>query len=109
MAIEKLRVTQDYEKLSDEYKEQIKLVYPEGYIQHLIRFRNKKGENVSSLRFETADKIYLVRMSIQEAREIVHEDSDYDNNGKLKDEARSEYEDKYSDVEYLSDNENYDE
>lgn len=105
----KLRVIQDYEKLSNEIKEQIKLVYPEGFSAHLIEFKNKNGEKVSALPFETFEKIYMVRMSITKAERIIMEDSDYDEDGLLKDHIKEKYEDDYSDIEYLSENENYDE
>lgn len=108
MEINKMRVIQDYDKLSDEIKEQIKLVYPEGYSQHLIEFRNIKGELVSALPFETFEKIYMVRMSIKRAEQIIDDDADYDDDGNLKDKAKEKYQDEYSDVEYLSENENYD-
>jgi hypothetical protein len=109
MESNKLKVIQDYEKLTDELKEQIKLVYPEGYSQHLISFNNSKGEKVSALRFETFEKIYLVRMSIRKAEQIIEDDTDYDDDGNLKDNIKEKYEDEYSDIEYLSENENYDE
>lgn len=104
----KLRVTQEYERLSDELKEQIKLVYPEGYSQHIFSFNNKEGKRISALRFETDEKIYLIRMSIAEAESLIAEDDDYDDDGNLRDDVRDEYEDKHSDADYLSDNENYD-
>ena len=104
----KLRVTQEYDKLSDELKEQIKLVYPEGYSQHIFTFTNKDGARTSALRFETDEKIYLIRMSIAEAEELIADDDDYDDDGNLRDEVRDDYEDKHSDADYLSDNENYD-
>ena len=109
MESNKQRIIQDYEKLTDELKEQIKLVYPEGYSQHLISFNNSKGENVSALRFETLEKIYLVRMSIRKAEQIIEDDTDFDDDGNLKDNIKEKYEDEYSDIEYLSENENYDE
>ncbi|MEL7123137.1 MAG: hypothetical protein AAFO07_27050 [Bacteroidota bacterium] len=91
----KLRVTQSYEKLKEEVKEQIKLAYPNGYSQHLIKFFNREGKQVSGLRFETDEKIYLIRMTMEEARDIVSQDEDYDEDGNLKDEIKDEYEDKY--------------
>ncbi len=109
METNKLRVIQDYEKLSNEIKEQIKLVYPEGYSQFLIEFKNKKGETVCALPFETDEKIYMVRMSIKKAKQIIQEDSDYDDEGTLKEHIKEKYEDEYSDIEYLSENENYEE
>ena len=109
MEKEKLKVVVDYEKLNDELVEQIKLVYPSGFRQHLISFTNSKGEKISALRFETFEKIYLIRMSSKMAEKIVEEDSDYDDDGNLKEHIREKYEDEHSDVDYLSENENYDE
>ena len=105
----KTRVVVDYEKLSDELIEQIKLVYPTGFIQHLITFTNAKGENVSALRFETFEKIYLIRMSRLMAEQIIDEDSDYDDEGNLKEYVREKYEEEHADVDYLSENDNYEE
>lgn len=104
----KLRVIQDYEKLPEELKEQIKLVFPEGFSNHLIEFRNRHGELVSALPFETDEKIYMIRMSVKMAERIISEDSDYDEDGLLKDEIKEKYQDEYADLEYLADNENYD-
>ncbi len=106
--INKLRIIKDYEKLDTDLQEQIKLVYPEGFSQHLIEFTNGKGEKVSALRFETFEKIYLVRMSIKTAERLIEEDSDYDDDGMLKQNIKEKYEDEYADIEYLSENENYD-
>lgn len=109
MSSSKLRVIQDYEKLSAELQEQIKLVYPEGYSQHLIYFNNAKGEKVSALPFETFDKVYMVRMTTSKAMKLIDEDADYDDDGNLKTRVREKYEDEHSDVEYLSENDNYEE
>lgn len=103
----KIRVVVDYDKLSHELKEQIKLVYPEGYYQHLIEFKNAKGESVSALRFETFEKVYLIRMSISKARQMIIDDTDYDDDGYLKDEIKEKYADEHSEIDYLSENENY--
>lgn len=104
MSEEKIRVIKDYEKLDDQIQEQIKLVYPNGFSQYLISFTNKEGKLVSALPFETDDKYYLVRMTLKEAKQIIDEDEDYDDEGNLKDESREEYEDKYSDLDYIADN-----
>ncbi len=95
--MDKPRTVVDYERLSDEIVEQIKLTYPYGYDKHLITFVNRDGENKKALRFETEEKIYLVRMTVLEARQIIEDDDDYDEDGNLKDDVREEYEDKYSD------------
>lgn len=101
---EKIRVIKDYEKLDEQIQEQIKLVYPNGFSQYLISFTNKEGKLVSALPFETDDRYYLVRMTLKEAKQIIDEDEDYDDDGNLKDESREEYEDKYSDLDYIADN-----
>ncbi|MEL7589112.1 MAG: hypothetical protein AAGU19_20540 [Prolixibacteraceae bacterium] len=100
----KPRIIKDYEKLEESIKEQIKLVYPNGFSQHLITFTNKDGLLVSALPFETDEKYYLVRMTSQEAIDIISEDDDYDDEGTLKDESREAYEDKYADLDYVPDN-----
>jgi DNA-directed RNA polymerase subunit K/omega len=104
MSEEKIRVIKDYEKLDEQIQEQIKLVYPNGFSQYLISFTNKEGKLVSALPFETDDRYYLVRMTLKEAKQIIDEDEDYDDDGNLKDESREEYEDKYSDLDYIADN-----
>ena len=100
---EKARVIKDYEKLDEQIREQIKLIYPNGFSQYLISFTNKEGKLVSALPFETDDKYYLVRMTLKEAKQIIDKDEDYDDDGNLKDESREEYEDKYSDIDYIAD------
>lgn len=108
MSTNKLKVIRDYEKLDDQLKEQIKLVYPRGFSQHLIQFRNKEGDLISALPFETDEKIYMVRMSVQKANEIISTDDDFDDDGVLKSKVRRKYEENNEDIEYLSENENYD-
>jgi hypothetical protein len=108
MTKEKVRVIQDYDKLSPDLKEQVKLVYPDGFSEYLIQFTNGKGQQISALRFETDEKIYMLRMSENMAIQIMEEDDDFDDEFNLKDDIKEVYEEKHSDVDYLSDNENYD-
>jgi hypothetical protein len=61
----KPRVIKDYDKLDPAIQEQIKLVYPTGFSDHLIFYFDKEGKNVSALPFETDDKYYLIRMTLQ--------------------------------------------
>lgn len=103
MKNEKLRVIKDFHKLDENIQEQIKLVYPYGFNNHLIRFTNKEGKLVSALPFETDDKYYLVRMTSTEAKQIIEDDIDYDEDGNLKIEVKDEYEDKHAEVDYMSD------
>lgn len=97
----KPRLIKDYEKVPDDIKEQIKISYPHGYHKQLIEFTNKDGNRVSALPFETDEVYYLIRMTVEEAKSIVRDDDDFDDEGNLKDDIQDEYEDKYSDVEYL--------
>lgn len=104
MSQAKPRVIKDYDALDQSIQEQIKLVYPYGFSQNLISYTNKEGKLVSALPFETDDKYYLVRMTLSEARTIIDEDDDFDDDGMLKDDAKETYEDKYSDLDYLAEN-----
>jgi hypothetical protein len=103
MSVNKPRIIKDFTKLSPDIQEQIKLVYSEGFSQHLIRFTNKDGLLVSALPFETDEANYLVKMTIQEAKEIIEDDEDYDDDGILKEETKDEYAGKYAEVDYLAD------
>ncbi len=98
----KPRVIKDYDKLDPAIQEQIKLVYPAGFSDHLLYYFDKVGKNVSALPFETEDKYYLIRMTLSEAERIIEDDDDYDDDGFLKDHVREEYEDKYADMEYAA-------
>ena len=100
----KPRIIKDFEKLDVSLQEQIKLLYPKGFSGHLITFNNREGKLVSALPFETDDHYYLIKMTAYEAQQIVDDDTDYDDDGILKDDVREDYEDKYSDLDYLKDN-----
>ncbi len=100
MSQDKPRVIKDYDKLDPAIQEQIKLVYPAGFSDHLLYYFDKDGKNVSALPFETEDKYYLIRMTLSEAERIIEDDDDYDDDGFLKDHVREEYEDKYADMEF---------
>ena len=97
----KPRIIKDYENLPDAIIEQVKLVYPRGFSEHLISFKNLAGETRKGLRFETDDKIYLIRMTLQLAEEIIDEDHDYNDDGVLRPRVRERYENKYDDADYL--------
>ena len=109
METNKLKVILNYNKLGKELQEQVKLVYPEGFSEYLVYLKNAKGQEVTALRFETDEKIYMLRMSTQIAFQIMEDDDDYDDNHNLKSRVKESYEKKHSDVEYLEDNENYEE
>uniref|UniRef100_UPI0040489ACC hypothetical protein n=1 Tax=Roseivirga sp. TaxID=1964215 RepID=UPI0040489ACC len=95
----KPRVIKDFDKLDLSIQEQIKLEYPEGFEDNLIYFSNKEGKRVSALPFETDEKYYLVRMTVEEAQQLIEDDDDYDDDGNLKDEIKEEYEEKHAEEE----------
>ena len=80
----KKRIVKDYENLPEDIINSIKLQYPRGFAQHLISYTNIEGKKVSALPFDTEEVYYLVRMTIQEARQIIADDDDYDDSGKLR-------------------------
>jgi hypothetical protein len=99
----KPRIIKDYEKLNPEVLEQIKLVYPRGFHRHLVGFVNRNGEKRMGLPFETEDYYYLIRMSAMEAKDIIAQDDDYDDDGNLKSKVKRAYEDKHDDLDFLDD------
>ncbi|HPW65997.1 MAG TPA: hypothetical protein PLY32_01495 [Salinivirgaceae bacterium] len=111
MSEKKPRILKDYEKLSEDIKEQIKLAYPAGYTQNLITYTDREGKLISALPFETEEYYYLVKMTKTEATRIVEDDDDFDDDGILKDDVKETYEEKYSDFddEEDSDESGYDE
>ena len=95
----KPRVVKDYDKLDEAVAEQIKLAYPRGYHKHLVKFKNAQGDEVSALPFETDDRYYLVRMTVKQARAIIADDDDYDDDGNLRAGARQTYAARHEDVD----------
>ncbi|MBR8535207.1 hypothetical protein KDU71_06525 [Carboxylicivirga sediminis] len=104
MIANKPKVIMDYQKLAEDLKEQLKLVYPDGFHDNIIWFNDSKGQRISALRFETDEKIYMLRMSAERALEIMDDDDDFGSDYKLKSDVQKEYADKHSDVDYLPDN-----
>ena len=99
----KPRVIKDYNKLDAEIQEQIKLAYPYGFSENLIRFSYKDGQMISALPFETDDRYYLVKMSVIQAEQIIEDDDDYNDDGNLKKSAKEDYSEKFADVDYMKD------
>jgi hypothetical protein len=95
----KPRIVKDYDKLDPSIVEQIKLYYPRGFKRNLITFKNAAGKFVSALPFETEDRYYLVRMTQDEAAEIIENDEDYNEEGILKKSVKAHYAEKYDDGE----------
>jgi len=103
MAENKPRIIKDYNKLEKELQQQIKLVYADGFAENLIHFFDKDGIKITVLPFETEDKYYMLRMTENEAVQIVDDDDDFDEDGFLKNEVKQEYEDKYADLDHIAD------
>lgn len=86
LTLVKKRVVKDYDALSEDIKRLVKQKYPSGYADHLVSYSDKEGKKVSALPFETDDTYYLIRMTVLEAKRIVKEDDDFDDEGQLKEE-----------------------
>jgi len=74
--MDKPKVVIDYSKLTPELNELFNETYPNGIVGHTIRYPNSKGEIVSSVRLETEDKIYLVKLSTRAKEVLSDEDLD---------------------------------
>ncbi|WP_224999644.1 hypothetical protein [Cesiribacter sp. SM1] len=81
----KKRIIKDYDNLPEDIISRVKMEYPYGFANNLVTFTNKEGKRVSALPFETEDIYYLIRMTVQEARQIISDDDDYDDEGNLRD------------------------
>ncbi len=103
MQSSKPRVIKDFDKLDGATQEQIKLAFPYGFHEELIHFTDREGKRVSALPFETDEKYYLVRMTRAEARAIIEDDDDFDDDGMLKEDVKGDYETKYGDLNHMAD------
>ena len=81
----KKRIIKDYDSLPEDIISRVKMEYPYGFANNLVSFTNKEGKRVSALPFETEDIYYLIRMTVLEARQIISDDDDYDDEGNLRD------------------------
>jgi hypothetical protein len=85
-ALAKKRIIKDYDALPSEILEQVKLKYPSGYADHLVSYNDKEGKKVSALPFETDDAHYLIRMTIMEAKRLMKEEEEFDDDIAIRDE-----------------------
>lgn len=74
----KKRIVKDYNQIPGEVKMLLKQEYPEGFSENLIKFNNASGKTVSALPFETDEIYYLIRMTVEEAIQIVEDEEDFD-------------------------------
>ncbi|MBN1184523.1 MAG: hypothetical protein JXB49_19680 [Bacteroidales bacterium] len=77
METSKISVIKDYDTLNDELKKQVKLVYPNGFSNAIIEFTNNKKKKVSAIKWETSDKIYLLRLSNKMLTRILEDEFDF--------------------------------
>ena len=73
----KLNIIKDYDKLDNEIKEQVKLVYPKGFSHAIVEFTNNR-KKVSAVRFETEENIYMLRLSKKMVNQIMKENNEFD-------------------------------
>jgi len=62
MAASKKRIIKSLENLSEDLKELLKELYPNGYESSITRITNAKKEPIFVFPLETADAIYLVKV-----------------------------------------------
>ena len=80
----KKRLVKDYDALPDDIIRLVKMKYPTGYADHLVSYTDKEGKKVSALPFETDEVYYLIRMTVLEAKRLIKDDVDYDDDGVLR-------------------------
>lgn len=101
MKDDRKRIVTIFEKLDAAIQEQVKLVNPDGFSQNLVVYINSQGEKITALRFETLDIVYLIKMSVEKAKQIVSDDMDFNSQGLLKKDKKELYNEKYSDLDYI--------
>ena len=105
----KSRIFRTYKMLPSEMTEQLKLIFPRGFKQHLIAIKNLNGEMCFALRYITENCIYFITLSPEKAQKIILLDSDFNEQGILLEERKSEILDKYPHMTFvLKLNENLD-
>ena len=97
----KPKVIKNFDKLTEDELEQIKLVYPRGFRKHLVEFTGIDGKKRKGLPIETEEKYYLIRMTQDEAIYVIANDDDYDDNGRLKPGVQARLADKHDDEDFL--------
>lgn len=74
------RVIVDFKKLTPEILSLLVEKYPDGYDDdHIISFKNLKGETVDAVEVKTEDAIYLVKVSTRLENKMANfDEDDYD-------------------------------
>jgi DNA-directed RNA polymerase subunit delta len=82
--LSKKRLVKNYDTLPEDILQAVKAKYPTGYEQHLITYRDKDNKIVSALPFETEDIYYLIRMTVQEAKRLVRDADDIEDDSLMR-------------------------
>lgn len=82
--MDKKRVIVDYRNITQEMLQLLTDTYPYGYDDAIIKFKNAKGEWVSTVPMETTDTKFLVKVGIELERKVEafldDDDDDTDSN-----------------------------
>ncbi len=99
MSSSKPKIIKDFDKLDAKLQEEIRLLYPSGFSEHLIRFTDKDGKFISALPYETEDRYYLMRMTNVQPAKPAKEEKDEDTD--FKDDTKDDYDDNYNDLDTM--------
>ena len=69
-------VIKDYDKLDINFQEKIKLAFPLGFEDYLVKFTDRSGNKVSALPFDGEAQHYLIRMTIEQVQYLFADDED---------------------------------
>jgi hypothetical protein len=58
----KKKVIKDYRNLPEDIREEIRGMYPNGFVNHMITFFNKDKQLISALPHDTDEISYLIKM-----------------------------------------------
>ena len=101
MAANKPKVIKDFEKLSPEMQEAIKLKYPTGYFKFMVDYFDREGNKKSALPYETDEFFYLVKMPVVAPKGGDDDDDDYDSPKKSKKRKSEDPEDEFADLDEM--------
>lgn len=78
---QKLKVIKAFDKLTNSEKDQLALMYPNGFQKNLIKTKTIDGKFISVLPYETEDRIYMIRMpEINQSKNNQDFDDEIDSN-----------------------------
>lgn len=75
MAKVKPRVIKNYEKLDDDFREQILAAFPAGFASEIRTFDIGGGRFMSALPFETEEYSYLIKFPVKEDVDLDEQDN----------------------------------